>query len=909
VQYAPINGDGSLGVFMDSTAFTTARGGLTMASANGYLYTLGGCSSGFDLFNGTCSGSKLNDVQYTKISTAGEPSQAKTLSGTMNVARFGHASVAYNGYVYAIGGCSGGATCFTSSANWRTDISYAKLNSDGTLANCGAGAGNWCTDNSRPLPSTGSCLGNGGRFGISGAVYNGNIYITGGYAVSGILCTNITLTGEVLIGRLSGGSNADAGGALAANWSLMGNGITARYSHASLVYGNKLYVIGGLDGSANPISSVQVNTITGDGLVAAGWTTTTALNAAVGESVAMVHKGRIVVAGGKIAGGAATGNIQISAPISSTGTITGWTTDSTHTITARRLHGGVSVNGYLYVVGGYNGTNYLNSIQYTTMDDSGNLANWTTASATLSTARGAYDNVVSTQGFIIALGGCGAGLCTSFLNNSEYFAVNNGGMGRNGAFKNDSSYTTNTQGQEMVVLNGYLYQLGGCTAWNASNWCTSTVNTVRYAALNADGSIGTWNTTNAFTTARLAPGAFTFNGYLYVAGGCNVQNTTNGTCTTAQTDIQYAKPNADGTIPASGAGSWTTASTSLVAYDASEGLAVYDGYLYAIRQTTATVNPSHVYYIQIQSNGNITGSWTQSSNELLKFTIGANTVAYNGYLYYIAGSDNSGTTAAQSVVQFAKINADHTVGTWSYTSFLDYASASPSSFAYNGYMYSYGGWNTGNGGGFSSTCYSNLTAAPILSDGSLGEWYHIFQNSNHPGSSPTAVAYNGWTYNTGGGCGSFSANVDNIVYRAPLATIPRVGHYSRLHDFDKDVVLTQMLFNGSLGTISGNENLVYHTAQSAANVFGNPTTISSLPWLTLQTINSLDGSGNPMGYARELWLKFTIDDRYGAAFPDNVANASSLDEYIIYFRSNPGQRLRGGKTFTSGAVTGLDAQP
>ena len=115
-----------------------------------------------------------------------------------------------------------------------------------------------------------------------------------------------------------------------------------------------------------------------------------------------------------------------------------------------------------------------------------------------------------------------------------------------------------------VANNGYLYVVGGNTG-------SSCINTVRYAPINADGTIGAWATTSALPAARCGnvEAVTVANGFMYAAGGFN-----NADVTTA---VFYAPVNADGTL-----GTWVTNPSSLTVPREYNGLEALNGFLYAI---------------------------------------------------------------------------------------------------------------------------------------------------------------------------------------------------------------------------------------------------------------------------------------------------------------------------------------
>ncbi|MEO8105669.1 MAG: kelch repeat-containing protein, partial [Candidatus Saccharibacteria bacterium] len=86
--------DGSVGTCVQQTsAFTTARYGHTSVAYNGYLYVIGGT-------NGTLQ----NDIQHCPINGDGSVGTCVQQTSAFTTARQGHTSVAYNGYLYVIGG-------------------------------------------------------------------------------------------------------------------------------------------------------------------------------------------------------------------------------------------------------------------------------------------------------------------------------------------------------------------------------------------------------------------------------------------------------------------------------------------------------------------------------------------------------------------------------------------------------------------------------------------------------------------------------------------------------------------------------------------------------------------------------------------------------------------------------------
>ena len=163
VQYAKINSDGSLGEFRRTTALPAGRRAHTSVVQNGYLYVIGGYGSG----------SYLDSIIYAKINSDGSIGAFQTASNKLYKGMFYHASVAYKGYIYIIGGRIGGTS------SYYKIITFARISSDGDISAF--------TTSSNRMPA--------GR-GYHKAVVSGNfMYITGGY-VPGSGYTNDVLYTE-----------------------------------------------------------------------------------------------------------------------------------------------------------------------------------------------------------------------------------------------------------------------------------------------------------------------------------------------------------------------------------------------------------------------------------------------------------------------------------------------------------------------------------------------------------------------------------------------------------------------------------------------------------------------------------------------------------------------------------------
>ena len=514
-QYAPINADGSIGSFTTTSYFSYPRRALAGAAYNGYLYVSGGIGNISSVLCKNAGSSTLcNDVQYAPINADGSIGTWQNTS-FFTTTRRGHVISASKGYFYVAGGING---------TYQKDVQYAPINSDGTL-------GSFATD-AQPMPIA--------KTQMSVAVYNGYLYMLGGdQSVSTTSCKNTGVASakcnEVIYASISTGT-VTGFGTNGTPWTTDagGNFTSIRQSHTSVAYNGYLYVIGGTNGSE--FADVQYAPINVDGSVGA-WASTTSFTTARANHTSVAYNGYLYVIGGSTASTSACKNAGTSiecndvqfAPINSNGTVGTWTASS-YFNNPRHNHTTVLYNGYMYILGGLN-TVSLNDVQFARVNANGSVGAWNYTHASINdgtTFVSGFTSIrnnhasVAYNGYIYVLGGFAS---PTYFGDTQYAPINaDGTIGT--WVTNATNFTIARANFASVAFNGYIYVIGGCSVGT----CTTYQSDVQSAPINADGSIGTWATTNAFTTARMEHTAVVYDGYLYVVGG------TNGTL---QNDTQY----------------------------------------------------------------------------------------------------------------------------------------------------------------------------------------------------------------------------------------------------------------------------------------------------------------------------------------------------------------------------------
>jgi hypothetical protein len=713
--------------------------------------------------------------------------------------------VTNNGVMYVLGGgiTGGGRTA---------NVERATINSNGTL-------GTWSA--SGTLPEA--------RDSHAAVAYNGYIYISGGYTGGGSYSTDVKYaaicTGSNTTVQFGASSTAfDAGsdcngsstpGTLSA-WRVTTSMAIGRSNHAMVVYNNRLFIVDGCTtaaGSCNstsPTAVVYCADINGDGTVGSGsWNScnTTGLSGRDGLG-ATVYNGFIYAAGGCVSYNVFACNSQPTtvqyAKINSDGSLSNWTTTTTSFTTSRQNLRLTAKSGYLYLMGGY-ASGYTSDVQYAPLKASGDIGQWN-ATTSFNTARtGALFTFYGD--YLYVLGGCTnyPSNCGTYTNGVQFAQVSS--PGTTGSYTGSSTYNSAAIiSYAAVTTNGYIYLIGGTTDNQGGN--ATQINTARYAPVNADGTLGSWNTTSSnFTNlnptgggcspteckGRLNAAAAAYNGYIFLSGGAS-----NGTgvywsdiqsaivCTGVNTPATGCAGAGDLRGNASGAATWTTVLKDFVANStttysqtnarAQMSMQIYNGYMYLVGGGLGSTGSTFadIYKAQLTNSGGINGLVTATTS-LPSVRAGPETFVANGRFYVVGGGTSGAGWAYTSndINDVIFTNIDPTTGELSNTCPSGYTclagtswvdanavanGGSGSSFVsaatdlddvgvayHNGYLYIAGGDN----GTSLATTYSTVYRAKLNTNGSMGAWTTI----TSMGSARNQfgfLAVNGFLYTIGG---------------------------------------------------------------------------------------------------------------------------------------------------------------
>lgn len=680
---------------------------------------------------------------------------------SLSAGEWGGQTTAAGGFVYEVGGTTSGGT--SSSVNWAQFST-----STGTIesANPGTGAcSDWCTDSSYNLPD--------GRANFSQVIYNGFLYVLGGTSAN---CTVGNSTGTsgycktVYIAKLGANGEpqlwhpTDTDPANWVYWYRDTDLPAERAYTGAAVYNDTLYLLGGQTSSGTS-TDVSIASITPTGKLGS-WASsgnTMPSGSAYSPSI-QSYNGRLYVIGGSSSPTSAPTATAWYSKINGDGSIGSW--QQTASLATGRLSGGSNISavqgGYVYVSGGcsaINGSGYCTSVRSDTevarINADGSLDAWSTGSA--SDTRFGH-SLVAWRDKLYNIGGCSFQNTTngdcSVLSTVNYASINqagdissptssatSGNSSCSGGSPSDCSLPSSVGNvlNNVVVTNGYLYIMGGCT----NNACTSVSDGIAYEAISSDGTLqkpatcdGSYSdsycvSSTSLPTGLAASGTAVFNGRIYLVGGFSTG-----------TAIYNVAVHDDGSL-----GSWSN--TSLSSASDSAVTTLTHSYAYArANPSSAGTNPGNLYIIggctdgtvgcsdyseavlkcDIATSGAPSGCTTSGQLQIGSLPnscgsgIGAMSgTVYGNYIYLIGGS--SSNCSDLSSTRYAKFDSSNNIVAVSGSAWQEGPNQMAvgrrlaAGFSYNGYLYTIGGDNSSSG------VVSDVEFAKInTSDGSWGTW-------------------------------------------------------------------------------------------------------------------------------------------------------------------------------------------
>ena len=310
-------------------------------------------------------------------------------------------------------------------------------------------------------------------------------------------------------------------------WNLGGTanstGLTPRWGHAAAQYNGVIYVSGGITSTSvsNMLNTVHYATIQSNHNLS-NWQTTAVLPGARAFHSMVAMNGYVYVIGGYDSQAAVQNTVYKSQINNVNGTLGAWTTTNVAQLpTALTDMVALTFNNRIYVIGGDSNASAQTTVFYATPDSiTGNITAWSTGPAlTHPVSRHAG---ASTSASMYYAGGADfySDPATFYTDVFYYDAVNDNWVADDAA-----PLPVNVVYAAGVIYSGEIYIIGGAT-----NGGTTLDNNIVTNLINADNSLvggqGAWQNSNVLSTVRQRTAAVVSDdGWIYVIQG----QTTGGT--------------------------------------------------------------------------------------------------------------------------------------------------------------------------------------------------------------------------------------------------------------------------------------------------------------------------------------------------------------------------------------------
>lgn len=310
-----------------------------------------------------------------------------------------------------------------------------------------------------------------------------------------------------------------------------------------------------------------------------------------------------------------------------------WTISPKNMPASIASHNAVGIGGHLITLGGANSDD-VNNVYETLLDNNGVLSNWNQIN-TLPDTR-FWATTASTNTRVYVLGGASFNGAVSFQNTVFSAPISNGSL---------SSWTSlNALPQHLaqggaVAVGDWLYYLGGRGSGVPSN-------TIYFASINFDGTVGAWNT--SFTHLPIpmyAFGTVVYNNKIYIVGGVN----SNGQVVNK---VYRASVNtSDGSLS-----SFQEMSSLPNSYNGTNETVLVGNRIMTVGGGDNFGPLDKIIYTEINPDGSLQ-NWAESASHLPEPIAGGAAVYANGYIYYTGGYHNG----YLNKVYYAKVNLETTL--------------------------------------------------------------------------------------------------------------------------------------------------------------------------------------------------------------------------------------------------------
>jgi hypothetical protein len=314
--------------------------------------------------------------------------------------------------------------------------------------------------------------------------------------------------------------------------------------------------------------------------------------------------------------------------------IKGWR-DTSALMAPRAGAAAIVVDGYIYVIGGVDGRQFVGLSEYAKINDDGGLGPWQTTTA-LNEERGFID-AVAKDGYIYVAGGGNGPSGEHLLRSVERAKVKeDGGLGPWETLK--SSMVMPRRCSKVVIKGNYIYALGG--------FAGTLLDSVERAEILDNGELGPWKMEDAkMTMPRYVNTVKHSHGNTYVIGGHDQRKGV------GITDVEWAVPGDQGRVD----GWQATAGLQEGRYGLSS--AGHGDAIYAIGGLTGLEYLNSIEVATIKDNGELS-AWRYTTS-LPEPRATFSTVVYQDWIYVIGGTNQD---RYLNSVEYASFDGNDDIG-------------------------------------------------------------------------------------------------------------------------------------------------------------------------------------------------------------------------------------------------------
>ena len=310
--------------------------------------------------------------------------------------------------------------------------------------------------------------------------------------------------------------------------------------------------------------------------------------------------------------------------------ISGWTTANSFQYPRRAL-AAVSVNNYLYVIGGINDNDdYVKSVEYARINPDGTLGVWKTTSS-LNEGR-FYLAAASVNGYLYALGGAigPRGNDNQPIASVERAKIN--ADGSLGQWQLEKPLTTPRRGLKIVKYRNTIYAIGGYNG--------IFLKSVERVTVNPDGSLGEWQLEKEESAIdRYIHSAAISGDHIYLLGGHvrNPQKVSYG-------DVEMTSIQSDGSLRP-----WQIEKTSLQIPRFIAVAFALNNYVYMLGGHDGRERMDSVEFARINARGHV-GDWSFTA-KLNMARSAAAVAAHDNTVYVLGGIADNALNSVEMTTQ------------------------------------------------------------------------------------------------------------------------------------------------------------------------------------------------------------------------------------------------------------------